>query len=274
MLFRRRVRFTELCLVVIAVGSAALTGCAHNGNPSTGTAVADGRRTNSTTTGSSGPAAHETPSPTTGAATHDDACTGNTKPLAGENVIAGDLDGDGRPDTVRIGSNEVEAVTATGGRSVVALDSARGAYLLGVVDADGDERAEIFIDLDRGGSAFLGPDLPNGVDVVVAHLVACRLTLTKNASGEAYRFAVGGDEAVGRYLGVGCVDADHDGRTDLVGLRGERHDERVDWTRTVVRLSQGTASNAATDSGTYQSSDPAVALLGRATCGPDPLDGP
>ncbi len=68
---------------------------------------------------------------------------------------------------------------------------------------------------------------------------------------------------------MGCTDADGDGRSELVGLHYDRQGNTVRWTRTVVELHGGRATNAKTVSGTFTSPQDVarIELLERATCG-------
>jgi hypothetical protein len=70
------------------------------------------------------------------------------------------------------------------------------------------------------------------------------------------------------------VDADGDGRWELVGLSFERSGATVRWRRTIVRIEGTQATNGATDQGTFTSpqEDDQIALLSDVTCGDDPLD--
>jgi hypothetical protein len=176
-------------------------------------------------------------------------------------TLAADLDGDGRADRVWLDGRRVGVTTAAGTGSGLEIPAARATAVLGAEDADGDGRAEVFV-------RNAGPAGPGPTDhVTVAVFAGCRLRWVTNVQGGRYTFVVrsantGGD-------GVGCVDADGDGRRDLVGLHAERTGDRVDWTRTIVRIDGTRATNGAKDRGTLQvgRDDARIETLVTATCG-------
>jgi hypothetical protein len=211
----------------------------------------------STSTSSSTPAAGACP-PTAG--------TGVPAGVASR--VMGDVDGDGKPDTIYVGVGEdglrrFGLVTAKGGRSEWCTPNASPVdpSVYGVVDADEDGRPEVFVNPGRL------------VNVLVFADGALRPYLNKE--GRPYELSIGFG-AVG--TGVGCIDADGDGRRDLVGLdEKEAAAGKVPWTRTIITLQGTQARNGAKSSGTYTSpaDDHAIALLHQVTCGddafPDPL---
>jgi hypothetical protein len=180
----------------------------------------------------------------------------------------GDVDGDGAPDTLYVGVDQSSSVrrfgvvTASGVRSEWTVDNASpvAPAVLGTADANEDGQIEIFVNPGRV------------VDVLTFR--DCTLQPYLNREGRPYGFSVGFDDAG---TGMGCVDADGDGRRDLVGLSaGERAGDEVPWTRTIVVLSGNEARNGATSSGTYTSpeDDDAIARLNRITCGDDTFADP
>jgi hypothetical protein len=180
----------------------------------------------------------------------------------------GDVDGDGAPDVLYVGVDQGASlrrfgvVTASGIRSEWTVDNASpvAPAVLGVADADEDGQVEIFVNPGRV------------VDVLTFR--DCTLQPYLNREGEPYGFSVGFDDTG---TGMGCVDADGDGRRELVGLTaGERSGDQVPWTRTIVELSGNQARNGATSSGTYTSprDDAAIELLHRITCGDDAFSSP
>lgn len=186
----------------------------------------------------------------------------------GADSFEADLDGDGRADVLgtegAAGGRFLNVRLASGGTAGVRIGSSAAAQgqpnepeVLGTADADGDGREEVFL---RLASGVADP----GTVVRLVQLVGCELVVVRNAQGEPYTF-----EIRDRADGIGCVDVDGDGRTELVGLHAETSGDRVDWTRTVVRLEGGSATNGAVDGGTFTSpgDDFAIALLGRVTCG-------
>jgi hypothetical protein len=126
----------------------------------------------------------------------------------------------------------------------------------GTADANQDGQPELFVNPGRV--------------VYVLTLFNCKLQPYLDKTGAPYAFEVGFGE-VG--TGVGCVDADGDGRRDLVGL-DEDPDQvagKVSWSRRIVRLDGNQARNGPKDTGTYQSpaDDKAIGLLTQVTCGDD-----
>jgi hypothetical protein len=180
----------------------------------------------------------------------------------------GDIDGDGQPDTLYVGIDQGSSlrrfgvVTASGVRSEWTVDNASPVApgILGIADANQDGQIEIFVNPGRI------------VDVLTYR--DCTLRPYLNKDGDPYGFSVGFDEAG---TGMGCVDADGDGKRDLVGLKaGEREGDEVPWTRTIVTLQGDQARNGPTSTGTYTSpkDDQAIALLSRITCGEDTFANP
>jgi hypothetical protein len=177
-----------------------------------------------------------------------------------------DLDGDGQGDTLFVGAGEASKeygiLTASGHRSTWLAPDASGVEpsILGVVDADQDGRQEVFVNPGR--------------HVFVLVLAGCELQPVVNKDGQPYAFSVGFEDTG---TGVGCVDANHDGKRDLVGLKGgDPVGGKVAWSRTIVTLQGTQARNGATDNGTYTSpaDDAAIALLHKVTCGDDTFADP
>lgn len=198
----------------------------------------------------------------------------------GDGLLTADLDGDGQDDVLGTGSGagttNLNARLATGttasvgiGPNAPAEGVANSPRFLGATDADGDGRQEVFVRLDSGLAE------PAAV-VRLVQLVGCELTVVANAQGEPYDFLVGTrtldaelNPPAYELFSVGCVDADADGRQDLVGLTSRQTGSQVDWTRTIVALDGGAATNGAVDEGRYTSpaDDAAITLLSQATCG-------
>ena len=207
--------------------------------------------------GSSGDGAAPASSTTTSAAT---ACQGEaTVPTSAPHQQVGDVDGDGKPDTAYLdgepgGAITFGIVTAAGGGSSVPFESASPV-----------ERRALTVNADeRGPTEVL---LSDGRSVQLLAFVGCRLRPVKDAEGQPYTFDRG---FTGNGTGVGCVDADGDGRRDLVGLKTEGSEgDRVGWSRTIVDLDGATARNGATDHGTYTRprDDQRIDLLSQVTCG-------
>lgn len=188
-------------------------------------------------------------------------------------TLAADLDGDGLDDVLgRGGEPGTLAVRmASGATSVVDVGEREigRKTLIGAEDADGDGRAEAFVQVSREYGRF----------VQVVSLVGCTLRHVTNVEGDRYEFLLfssseSPDAGPGERAGMGCVDADDDGRRELVGTDGEREGDLIRWRRTVVELEDGRARNGPLDSGEYTvgEDDEAIALLFEATCGENPLE--
>lgn len=149
--------------------------------------------------------------------------------------------------------------------------------LMGAEDADGDGADEVFVSDSRAAVVDGEPR----AGVVVVRWVDCAPVLVRNEQDGPYVFLVGTrvladlQPPVYERSGMGCIDADADGQQDLVGLVAQETGSQVDWTRTIVRLEGGRATNGPTSTGFFElpREQPAVDLLSRATCGQDPLDG-
>ncbi len=185
--------------------------------------------------------------------------TADGKPL-------GDVDGDGDVDGVYLSGGNLGVATSTGVVSEVRVAGARAVKVAGVADANEDGRDEIFV-VGAG---------PSGTEVVAYTVIAvfadCRLALLTDVDGDVYSHQFGKSDGGGS--GVGCVDADGDGKRELVGLTFERNGPEVRWTRTIVRIDGTVATNGQTDEGTFTSpqDDDKIALLSDLTCGDDPVD--
>jgi hypothetical protein len=193
-------------------------------------------------------------------------CTpdGSAPASAGEPL--GDLDGDGEVDQVYLSQGNLGVATSSGVVSEAPTGSARPVKVIGVADANSDGRGEVFILSSAVSDAEVVPV------VNIAVVADCQLAFVTNAAGDYYSFEIGESGSGGS--GVGCVDADGDGRLELVGLSFERNGATVSWRRTIVRIEGTQATNGASDQGTFTSpqDDDQIALLSDATCGDDPLD--
>ena len=260
----RRRSATSLAAIGTALVLVLVGACSDKGDDG-GTAAT----TSTTTAGGSGPSGSSTTLPQSGT-TAPTGCPGTkgTVPTGVASRAMGDVDGDGKPDTLYVfvgesGVRHFGLVTATGYRSEWTTPNASpvAPSILGVVDANQDGHAEVVVNPGRLVNILTFAD--------------CRLQPYLNKQGQAYEFSIGFG-AIG--TGVGCVDADGDGHRDLVGLDEEdKGNGTVAWTRTIVTLHGTQARNGATDSGTYTSpaDDAKIALLHEVTCGddafPDPL---
>jgi len=168
-----------------------------------------------------------------------------------------DFDGDGKPDAIYQGTLELFIAPSSGRGARLTVPSPKPALRLAGVDPDGDGDQEMFVILVVGEERRLQ----------VATFADCAVRFATNQQGEPYQFKVGDQQGSGN--GVGCTDADGDGRSELVGLHYERQANTVRWTRTIVQLRDGRATNGKTDGGTYVSpqDDARIELLRSATCG-------
>ena len=179
----------------------------------------------------------------------------------------GDLDNDGKVDQVYVweregGERVFTVVTAAGGVTEWSEGNTSGAdpVAYGVANANEDGRPELFV---RPGRA-----------VFVLAMSDCDLEPYVNDEGHPYAFDLG---ALGTGTGVGCVDADGDGRRDLVGLLREQEEgDRVLWRRTIVRLEGDRAVNGTTDEGEYErpADRERIELLSDVSCGDQPWPAP
>jgi hypothetical protein len=250
---------------LLAAGLVLLAAC-HDGKgdqASSTTATTVGRSTTSAPAGSSSSTSASAP-PVSSACP---ATPGGDVPSGMASRVMGDVDGDGRPDTLYVGVGadglrRFGVVTATGARSEWTIPNASPVdpSIYGVADADQDGRAEVFVNPGRV--------------VYLLTYASCTLQPYLNKDGQPYAFSIGFG-AIG--TGVGCIDADGDGRRDLVGLdQTDAGTGKVAWTRTIVTLHGTQARNGAKSSGTYTSpaDDHAIALLNQVTCGDDAFTHP
>jgi hypothetical protein len=85
----------------------------------------------------------------------------------------------------------------------------------------------------------------DGRQVLLYAVSSCQLIPEKNAQGQQYAFDLG---FTGYGTGVGCVDANGDGTTDLVGLKYVPENQGTGTIkRTIVTLKGPNARNGATD---------------------------
>ena len=244
-----------------ALALVALGACSDSGNgKSAATSTSVSSPTSSSSTATTQPQSGTT-APT--------GCPGTkgSVPTGVASRTMGDVDGDGKADTLytftgESGVRHFGLVTATGYLSEWTTPNASpvAPSVLGVVDADQDGHAEVFVNPGR--------------KVNVLTFADCRLQPYLNKQGQPYEFSIGFG-AIG--TGVGCIDADDDGTRDLVGLDAkDEGNGKVQWTRTIVTLHGTQARNGATQSGTYTSpaDDAKIKLLHEVTCGDDTFANP
>jgi hypothetical protein len=97
-----------------------------------------------------------------------------SSPTRHKPAVAGDVDGDGNPDTIRTTSTLLTVVLSSTGKSVTApigADSPRNAPILGSVDVDRDGFAEVFLQTAQGSSTtFATPYRFDGTTLRVLQL--------------------------------------------------------------------------------------------------------
>lgn len=227
-------RSRVLPLTAVAA-SLLLAGCASSGS---GGGTAAGSSTSAS--GSSTVAAASSP---TGSAsrTPQAGC-----PSVGRGVPAGavtkqtiDVDGDGRPDTEWISASP----DASGGVPFGIRTASGGVFSATINSGSPVARSVMFADVTGHGEIIaLASD---GRSVRLFAVSNCQLVPEKNLQGQQYTFDLG---FTGYGTGVGCVDANGDGTTDLVGLKyvASSNGEGT-IQRTIVTLNGPNARNGATD---------------------------
>jgi hypothetical protein len=221
---RRSVFVSAIALTLLLAGCSGSPEPNASGTPS---APAPSTGPTSSPTSSAGASAASSACPSAGTAPPADAATAPTV----------DVDGDGRADTVWIagtgGHRRLGITTATGVSFDAPITSGSPVPAAALV-VNADERGPVEVLLSDGRTVDL---------LVVEH---CRLTPVIGADGSPYRFDLG---FRGTGTGIGCLDLDHDGRRDLVGLNaivgadGQVH--RI--TRTAIDLHDAHAANGAHD---------------------------
>lgn len=173
---------------------------------------------------------------------------------------ATDFDGDGKPDAVYRGSQEVarlRIIPTTGAANEVKVPTAKPYSHLTGIDVDGNRRQE----------AMIGINGPDDTRVRVLVYADCKVDWLLNEQGQPYEFvAKGGTDTSGD--GVGCVDNDGDGKLDLVGIHWQHQGDAYRWERTTVRIEGRRGVNGNKTSGTFAKSDErARDASSSATCG-------
>jgi hypothetical protein len=202
----------------------------------------------------------------------DLALTRSTCPpgLGARQLVSGDIDGDGQPETLYIRRSPATDVLLLGaclpgGRQEIKVGG-QATAIYGTVDSNGDGSDEV----------FFGDTTALSLIVEIAKLVDGHLTKVTLPQGQPLEFEVtpipsptGAPD--GR--GMGCVDVNHDGRPEVVALSYLRSGDVVRWTRTPFAIDGSTARQLAIETGTFTSpgDDAKIALLHQATCGDQQL---
>jgi hypothetical protein len=150
-----------------------------------------------------------------------------------------DVDGDGRPDTLWIEPGP----DTDGGVPFGITTAAGGTFTTTIRSASPIARSVLVADVTGKGELIaLASD---GRQVLLYAISSCSFVPELNAQGQQYAFDLG---PAGFGTGVGCVDADGDGTTDLVGLKYEPETNGTgSIKRTIIELNGPQARNGATD---------------------------
>jgi hypothetical protein len=229
------------CWVLASVAAVPLllTGCAgSSGNAAAGSA-------SSSSAPSSGAATGTTAAPASGSGSGTAwgslrGCTsGSGVPSGAASKASVDVDGDGRRDTVWIGTDP-----GPDGVPFGVATAAGGGFSATIQSASPVARSVLLADVTGHGEVIaLASD---GRQVLLYGVSRCSFVPEQNAQGRQYAFDLG---FTGYGTGVGCVDANGDGTTDLVGLKlvPEAYGEGT-IQRTIVDIDGANARNGATDS--------------------------
>jgi hypothetical protein len=149
-----------------------------------------------------------------------------------------DVDGDGRPDTAFVTPPD-----GSGGVTFGVRTASGGVLSAPFRSASPVARSVLFADVTGHGEVIALAD--DGRAVQLWAVSDCQLVAEQNVQGQQYTFDLG---FTGHGTGVGCVDANGDGTTDLVGLEYAAEPQGAGTiARTVVRLQGPQARNGATD---------------------------
>jgi hypothetical protein len=222
-------------LAVLAAG-LLLAGCAHGGSStaSSTTTAAAGSSTSSASAGASSTSAHGS-----GGAKAGCPSVGRAVPQGAQSKQTVDVDGDGRADTEWIATSP-----DSGGGVPFGVRTASGAVFSATISsASPIARSVMFADVTGHGEIIaLASD---GRQVLLYAVSDCQIIPEKNLQGQQYAFDLG---FTGFGTGVGCVDANGDGTTDLVGLTFVAEPQgQGTIQRTIVQLQGPNARNGATD---------------------------
>ena len=150
-----------------------------------------------------------------------------------------DVDGDGRPDTEWI----ADRPDSSGGVPFGVRTASGAVFSAGIESASPVARSVMFADVTGHGEVIaLASD---GRQVLLYAVSECQIIPEKNQQGQQYAFDLG---FTGFGTGVGCVDANGDGTTDLVGLKlNSESNGPGTITRTIIELNGPNARNGASD---------------------------
>ncbi len=216
---------TRRAPLLLLLPALLLAACGSGGTPAPSTAPPD----------SPAPATPTAPAsaPPPASAAPAAGCTGTSGgvPAGAGSVTSVDLDGDGAPDTLWIAGTDADRT--------VGVTTAAGATLTHPIDLAGPSAATAFaLRPDPAGPGMVLVSDNRVADLLLVH--DCALVDATDAQGAPWRFDQG---FAGQGTGVGCLDLDGDGVTDLVGLNlvDDAHVRR-----TAIRV-QGTVASAGTE---------------------------
>jgi hypothetical protein len=261
---------SALVLAFLVVAGLVLSACGDDDsdnaqNDTTGGPAGATAGTTTTTTAPADDGATTTSLPAGGATGDGCAATGSGRPAGATTAPAIDVDGDGRDDTAWLsgatgGERRFGITTASGATFSTPFSSASPIAASALAfEPDGQLPAYALISDGRIGSLWL--------------LADCRITAVVNVQGDPYTFDLGGFTGYG--TGVGCIDADGDGRRDLVGLLAESVDASTTRIkRTIIELDGARGSNGVSDEITAHSphDDAEIESARSVSCGELTLD--
>jgi len=227
-----RLRRTAV-LASLAAG-LLLAGCAGGGGGTTAASTSS-----SSTSSAAGSSTAATGSSTGGGKQAGCPSVGRAIPQGAQSKQTVDVDGDGRPDTEWIATS----ADSTGGVPFGIRTASGAVFSSTISSASPQARQVMFADVTGHGEVIaLASD---GRQVLLYAVSRCEIVPEKNLQGQQYAFDLG---FTGFGTGVGCVDANGDGTTDLVGLKFVAEPQGAGTIqRTIVQLDGPNARNGATD---------------------------
>jgi hypothetical protein len=225
-------RLRRVAVGLLVTAPLVLAGCSSSGG---GSASGTSSSSASSSSGTAGTAA---PSSSGGSAAGCSSSSGS-QPAGAVTRPTIDVDGDGRPDTLWI----AKGPSADGGVPFGITTAAGGTFSTTIRSASPVARSVLVADVTGKGELIaLASD---GRQVLLYGISNCSFVPEMNAQGQQYAFDLG---FTGFGTGVGCVDANGDGTTDLVGLKYEPETNGTGTIqRTIIELNGPQARNGATD---------------------------
>jgi hypothetical protein len=227
-------RLRRTAVIAPLAAGLLLTGCAGGGGTG-GTASS----TSSSAATSTGAAGSSTAAGGGGGKQAGCPSVGRAIPQGAQTKSTVDVDGDGRPDTEWIATS----ADASGGIPFGVRTASGAVFSADIMSASPIARSVMFADVTGHGEVIaLASD---GRQVLLYGVSGCEIIPEKNLQGQQYAFDLG---FTGFGTGVGCVDANGDGTTDLVGLKFVAEPQGAGTIqRTIVELQGPNARNGATD---------------------------